>query len=104
MLVFQIGAGGFNASGSAVVIAETAEHATLLANLESRERAAESGNTDYDLTYHAMNAKVLPGIHGTPIVKHPHSRARSVQAHVMVLHEYGRPDLPSTGSGIKVTF
>jgi len=103
MLVFQIGAGGMNASGMAVVVAETPEHATLMANLESRERAKESGNKDYDLTYHAMNAKVVHGMYGTPVAKHPHSRV-GLQAHVVVLHEYGFPEFPSKGSGIKVTF
>jgi len=103
MIVFQIGAGGMNASGMAVVVAETPEHATLLANLESRERAKDVNNKDYDLTYHEMNAKVVHGVYGTPKVKHPHSRA-SVRAHVVVLHEFGFPEFPSTGSGIKHTF
>ena len=104
MLVFQIGAGGMNASGMAFVIAETAEHATLMANLESRERAKDVNNKDYDLTYHALNAKVVPGMHGVPVAKHPHSRAGGLQARVVALHEFGFPEFPSKGSGIKHTF
>ena len=104
MLVFQIQAGGMNASGMAIVVAETAEHATLMANLESRERAKDVNNKDFDLTYHSLNAKVVPGMHGIPVAKHPHSRAGGLKAHVVALHEFGFPELPSAGSGIKVTF
>ena len=59
MKIFQIGAGGYYASGMAIVAADTPEFATQLANRESRRRVADRDNVDYDLTYHAMNAKAI---------------------------------------------
>jgi len=103
MLVFQIDSGGYYSSGMAIVIADDAEHATLMANLKSRERAKESGNKDYDLTYHSMNAKVVTGVFGTPNVTHRHAHNR-IQARVVALHEHGYPEMPAKGSGIKKTF
>lgn len=103
MKIFQIGAGGFNASGMAIVAADSAEFATQLANRESRRRVADRDNVDFDLTYHAMNAKVISGAMGvsTPANRHD-SRPR--KEGVLTIHEFGFPHLPSKGSGIKVTF
>ncbi len=103
MKIFQIGAGGFNASGMAIVAAEDAEFATQLANRESRNRVAVRDNVDFDLTYHAMNAKVISG---AVAMSTPANRfdQRACEAAVLSMHEFGFPHLPSTGSGIKVTF
>lgn len=103
MKVFQIGAGGFNASGMAIVAADTAERATQIANSESCRRAIERENVDFDLTYHALNAKVITGTLAiaTPANRFDH---RAPKEGVLALHEFGFPHLPSKGSGIKVTF
>ena len=91
MKVFRIGAGGYYSSGMAIVAANTPEIATDLANINSRQEAANVDNTDYDLTYYAHNAVEIEGM----VADVP-----GVQA----LHEFGHPHLPSKGSGIKVTF
>ena len=100
MKIFQIGAGGFNASGMAIVAAPDAEFATQLANRESRRRVADRDNVDFDLTFHAMNAKVISG---AVAMSNPANRF-ACQPSVLSLHEFGFPHLPSKGSGIKVTF
>lgn len=84
MKIFEIHAGGFNASGLAVVAAKSLDRAVEMAN--------ENTDTKYDLTYHPYFVKELGQLHGRCI------------AHVMTQHEFGFPHLPSTGSGIKVTF
>jgi len=83
MKIFEIHAGGFNASGLAVVAHNTVNDAVAMAN----------ANTDpkYDLRYHPYFVKQLGNVDNDT-------------AHVMTQHEYGFPHLPSTGSGIKVTF
>ena len=103
MKIFQIRAGGFNASGMAIVAADTAEFATQLANRESRRRVADRENVDFDLTFHAMNARVISG---AVAMSTPANRfdQRVCEPSVLSMHEFGFPDLPSTGSGIKVTF
>ena len=103
MKIFQIGAGGFNASGMAIVAANNADMATKLANLESRRRAVAMDNDDFDLTYHSHNAHVIAGAVAlaTP-ANHFDTRPRT--AGVLTMHEFGFPHLPSTGSGKKVTF
>lgn len=84
MKIFEIHAGGMNASGLAVVAHKTIDDAVTMAN----------GNTDpqFDLTYHPFFVKELGQLSG------------QVAPHVMTQHEFGFPHLPSTGSGIKVTF
>jgi len=103
MKIFQIGAGGFNASGMAIVAANSPEFATQLANRESRRRVADRDNVDFDLTYHAHNAEVIEGAFAmpTPANRFDH---RDCNETLMSMHEFGFPHLPSTGSGIKVTF
>lgn len=103
MKVFQIGAGGFNASGMAIVAADTPEDATQLANHESRRRVADQDNVDFDLTFHPNNAHVISS---AVAMSTPANRfdQRPCVAGVLALHEFGFPHLPSTGSGIKVTF
>ena len=103
MKIFQIGAGGFNASGMAIVAADSAEFATQLANRESRRRVGDRDNVDFDLTYHSHNAHVIAGAVAlaTP-ANHFDTRPRT--AGVLTMHEFGFPHLPSTGSGKKVTF
>ena len=83
MKIFEIHAGGMNASGLAVVAHDTIDGAVAMAN----------ANTDpmYDLTYHPYFVKQLGDLDNNT-------------AHVMTQHEFGFPHLPSTGSGIKVTF
>ena len=86
MRVFSIGAGGYRAVGLMVVAAETAERAAELAN--------ETTDTEqYHLTYYAHNAQVCEGV----------SDANSME-YVITSREYGHPELPSSGSGVKVTF
>ena len=103
MKIFQIGAGCVNASGMAIVAAATPEHATEMANAESRRRVARRDNVDYDLTYHAHNAHIITGAiaMSTPANRHD---ARAAKERVLTMHEFGFPHLPSTGSGKKVTF
>jgi len=84
MKIFEIHAGGFNASGLAVVAHQTVEQAVAMAN--------ENTDAKYDLTYHPYFVKELGQLDGR------------CTAHVMTQHEFGFPHLPSTGSGIKVTF
>ena len=84
MKIFEIHAGGFNASGLAVVAAKSLERAVEMANENTDKR--------YDLTYHPYFVEVLGEL------------TLRVTEHVMTQHEFGFPHLPSTGSGIKVTF
>ncbi len=84
MKIFEIHAGGFNASGLAVVAAESIERAVEMANANT--------NKKYDLTYHPYFVKVL----GVLTLR--------VTEHVMTQHEFGFPHLPSTGSGLTVRF
>jgi len=103
MKIFQIGAGGMNASGMAIVTAKTSEFATQLANRESRRRVADRDNVDFDLTYHSHNAKAIEGAIALPTPMN-HFDTRPCVERVLSMHEFGFPHLPSTGSGIKVTF
>ena len=103
MKIFQIHAGGMNASGMAMVAANTAEFATQLANRESRRRVADRDNVDFDLTFHALNAKVIDGAMATSTPANRFDQRAPTEG-VLVLHEFGFPHLPSSGSGIKVTF
>lgn len=84
MRIFEIHAGGFNASGLAVVAHKTVDEAVTMAN--------ENTDPQFDLIYHPHFVKELGQLHGRRV------------AHVMTQHEFGFPHLPSTGSGIKVTF
>ena len=103
MKVFQIGAGGFNASGMAIVTATTAERATELANAESRARVTNRDNVDFDLTFWAHNAHVVTGAVAMAMPANRFDQ-RPPKERVLALHEFGFPHLPSTGSGIKVRF
>ena len=83
MKIFEIHAGGMNASGLAVVAHSTVDGAVAMANANT--------DPDFALTYHPFFVKVLGDLDNNT-------------AHVMTQHEFGFPHLPSTGSGIKVTF
>ena len=103
MKVYEIGAGGYRAVGLIIVIAGSKEHAAELANKHSRELAADKRNPDYNLTYHALNAKVLDGVLATTEPAHRWDH-RQPEPRVLTMREYGMPELPSAGSGRKVTF
>lgn len=85
MFIFVLNAGGFYAIGTAVVVAENKERAVKLANAASDPK--------WGLTYHGI-------ISGEPIA----STTEYNTPRVLNIHEWGMPDLPSKGSGIKVTF
>jgi len=84
MKLFALHAGGFNAIGTIVVAAPDLETALELANNASDRK--------FNLTYHGI-------VSGEPVGE---SLVTSKQ--VVSMHEWGLPDLPSKGSGIKVTF
>ncbi len=84
MKIFEIHAGGMNASGLAVVAAKSIERAVEMAN--------ENTDPHFALTYHPYFVKVLGEL------------TLRVTEHVMTQHEFGFPHLPSTGSGLTVKF
>jgi hypothetical protein len=84
MLIFALNAGGYYAVGTAVVTATDLESALTMANAASDPKLG--------LTYHGkMNPK-------------PIDASSSLVACVLNIHEWGMPNLPSKGSGKKVTF
>ncbi len=82
MKIFQLHAGGYYTSGMAVVAANTLEHALDMVNEES--------DPQWKLTYNGRHSII--------------GEETTVNARVMALHEYGLPNMPSKGSGVKVTF
>jgi len=84
MNMYKLNAGGYYTSGMALVAANSVEHALELAN--------EASDPQWKLTYF--------GFGGAPKV----GDQVEVNPHVIAIHEYGLPDMPSKGSGIKVTF
>lgn len=84
MNIYALNAGGFYAVGTAVVAAHDLEGALALAN--------NASDKSLDLTYHGI---MTPDPIGT---------TDAIVPNVINIHEWGMPDLPSKGSGIKVTF
>jgi hypothetical protein len=84
MKIFALNAGGMYAIGTAVVAAP--DHATAV------NAANAASNPKWGLTYHGIMTKDPIGVSdlkGTCVLN---------------IHEWGMPDLPSKGSGKKVTF
>jgi hypothetical protein len=84
MKIFALNAGGFYAIGTAVVAAP--DHATAV------KAANEASDPKWGLTYHAIMTKDPIGVSDLN------------RTAVLNIHEWGMPDLPSKGSGKKVTF
>jgi hypothetical protein len=84
MFIFVLNAGGYYAVGTAVVSAPHLEKALELAN--------EASDPKWGLTYHG---KMTPDPVGANTDRTPR---------VLNIHEWGMPELPSKGSGKKVTF
>ena len=84
MNIYALNAGGFYAIGTAVIAAENLERAVKLANAAT--------NPKWGLTYHGI-------VSGVPIGVCDANTPR-----VLNMHEWGKPELPSKGSGKKVTF
>ena len=82
--IFQVRAGGYYTSGQIIVAAHTADHAIELAN--------EASDPKWKLHYY--------GYSGVPVLGEMEGR----DPHVLSVHEYGLPNMPSKGSGIKITF
>jgi len=82
--IFALNAGGFYAVGTVVVAAPDLPTALKLAN--------NATDAKLDLTYHGI---MQPDPVGTCDAEAPH---------IINIHEWGMPHLPSKGSGIKVTF
>lgn len=85
MNIYVLNAGGFYAIGTIVVAAENLERALKLANAASDPK--------WGLTYHGI-------ITGEPIATGTDYNT----PRVLNVHEWGMPELPSKGSGKKVTF
>jgi len=81
--IFALNAGGFNAIGTVVVAAPDLTTALGVAN--------GATNKKFDLTYHGI---MTPDPIGTT----------DHETGVINIHEWGLPNLPSKGSGVKVTF
>lgn len=85
MNIYVFNAGGFYAVGTAVIAAPNHETGVKLANAASDPK--------WGLTYHGiMNREPI-----ATDTKHKTCR-------VLNIHEWGMPELPSKGSGKKVTF
>ena len=82
--IFTFNAGGFYAIGTAVVAATSREEGLELANAAS--------DKSFGLTYHGI-------ISGKEPIGNTDGAPR-----VLNIHEWGMPNLPSKGSGKKVTF
>ena len=86
MNIYALNAGGYYAIGTAVIVAENLERAVKLANTAS--------NPKWGLTYHGITS-------GEPIAT---DVKEYTTCRVLNIHEWGMPELPSKGSGKKVTF
>jgi hypothetical protein len=84
MNIYVVNAGGMYAIGTAVVAAPTHAIAVQVAN--------EASERKWNLTYHGMQHREAVGV------------CDENEPRVMSIHEWGMPDLPSKGSGIKVAF
>jgi hypothetical protein len=84
MNIYALNAGGMYAIGTCVVAAP--DHATAV------KVANEATDPKWGLTYHGI------------MTKDPIGTSDLNRSCVLNIHEWGMPDLPSKGSGKKVTF
>jgi len=84
MNIYALNAGGYYAVGTTVVAADDLETAMSLANNVTDKK--------YDLTYRGI------------MTPDPIGQSDITTPKVLNIHEWGMPDLPSKGSGVKVTF
>lgn len=84
MNIYTFNAGGYYAIGTVVVAAPSFEVGIKLAN--------EASDPKFNLTYHGVMTPDYIGI------------CDENKPRVLNIHEWGMPNLPSKGSGKKVTF
>ena len=103
MNVYECKAAGYRSVGLVIVQARTAVKATALANKASRSATTEVNAVDYELTYHDGNTDMLPGVFAVRESPNRHDHRPPLEK-VVSMREWGMPELPSKGSGVKVTF